>query len=288
MKLALASEHTLDELRVAQEIVSLEAFAGTDGLKQALARLPKIYESSKVFYAKFLGNMAVGQFRSKDLRDLSFGVERFSYADIRGIDVLVPEGLNVDLLSYAQTLHAAGQSAALLEVDVLKPFENWLGTMLGRPAELATLTQNLKIPEMRLHNTAEAEKRIQTCFVHTGRREAIVLFGKAFRRNADVMALAVELEKLDVLFGKDTQRRIVESIERISSMTAELILNIEQNPKDYAASPAAVSAMAQICYQVARELEHYGLMRYRLTELSNSIDETRKKIGTWLNYQKLK
>lgn len=275
---------SLEQLRIEHEMASMEAFAGADALRQATLRLPRIFDSAKTFYAKFLGNVGAFMFKTKDLRDLGLKIERHSYVDTRAMDVMVPEGLNTDLLSYCQTLIESGEIALKLETDVLAPFEHWLAVMVGRPEELANLSSTLKIPNLKLHEIERCEKRILSCFVTHGRREHLVSFGKAFRRNSDVLALAKELERLETLFDKDAQKRIVELVNRSTYMMGELIQMIETEGKERRVSPATVRALSDTTYRIARELEHYGLLRYRMTELSNAVEETRKRIGTWLNY----
>lgn len=286
MKIELNPQLTMEQLQTESGIVAIEAFAGTESLGKAVARLPAIFGSAKAFYAKYLGNLGAFYFKTKELRDISSKLEQVSYVDIRNIDVLVPEGMVVDLPQYVQTLNQAGATAQKLESDVLKPFETWLAQMLGDPENLRNLTQNLKIPAMRLHDTKAAEKQIQACFAHTGRREGLVKYSQAFRRNSDVGVVAEELEQLEANFGMDGQKRIVQYTDRITMMMGELITLINGNPEK--ASPAAVRNLSDITFQVARELEHYGLLRYRITELSNSMGETMKSINRYLSYHKFK
>ncbi len=282
------TELTMETFRHLQETISLEAFAGSDGLRQAMTRLPQLYTGAKSFYARFAGNLAAFMFKTGDIRDLATDLERCSYVDIRGTLVTVPEGLGVDLLAYTQCLLTSTTMAQNITKDVLAPFEHYLATLLGDPQQLAALTGQLKVPELRLHQLEPAEKKINACFVHSGKREALVPFGRAFHRIADVRTLSGQLEKLEAAFGKDDQKRIIELTRRITEMLGEIITVIEGQSATQRTSPAAVKALSDMSYLVARELEHYGLVRYRLTELSNSIDATMKQIGTWINLQKAK
>lgn len=282
------TELTMESLRLQQEIASIEAFAGVEGLKSAVSRLPQIFSGAGAFYARFAGNLQTFLFPTRDLRDIAIKLDRHGYADVRTADVTVPEGLTTDLLSYTQLLLTSTSIAQSLVDDVLSPFEHYLATLVGDPQRLSQLSTNLNVPAMRLHQLEPVEKKINACFASVGKREAIVPFGKAFHRVADVRTLSAELEKLEKAFGKDDQKRIIQLTQRITEMLGEVITLIEGQDQKYRTSPAAVKAMSDTAFQVARELEHYGLVRYRLTELSNSVDLSMKQIGTWLNLQKAK
>ncbi len=284
----VTSELTMESFRHTHELVSVEAFAGTEGLRSATRRLPQIFAGAKAFYARFTGNLAAFMFKTGDIRDTASALEKHNYLDIRSIAVTVPEGLAVDLLSYTQTLLNSTTVAQSLIKDVLAPFEHYLATLLGDPSQLSSLTARMQVPSMRLHQLEPSEKKIIGCFVTSGRREAIVTFGKAFHRIADVRALSAELERLEGAFNREDQKRIIELTRRITDMLGEICTLIEGQGTDARTSPAAVKALSDMSFQVARELEHYGLVRYRLTELSNSVDATMKQIGTWINLQKAK
>lgn len=277
---------TMEALQTQRDIIAVEAFAGSDSLKQSISRMVSLFGSAKTFYARFLGNTGAFYFKTKELRDTADKLTHVNYADIRNIDVLVPEGLDTDLLSYVRVLNQSGDLAEKLESEVLGPFEKWLATMLGAPENLRNLTQNLQIPDFRLHDTKVVEKKIQDCFIHSGRREGLVKYGKAFHRNQDLFELVKELEKLEKAFGLDGQKRIVQLTERITMMMGELVTMINGNPN--LVSSASVKNLSDITFQLARELEHYGLLRYRITELSNAVTETHKSITTYLTMSKAK
>jgi len=286
IQLPADASQSMEALQTQRDIIAVESFAGADSLRAAVARLPALFGSAQTFYAKFMGNPGTFYFKTKDLRDTADKLTHINYADIRNIDVLVPEGLATDLLAYVRVLNQSGDLADKLESEVLAPFETWLGTMLGAPENLRNLSQNLQIPGFRLHDTKAVEKKIQDSFTHSGRRESLVKYGKAFHRNQDIYDLVKELEKLERAFGLDGQKRIVKLTERITMMMGELVTMVHGNPD--IASPAAVKNLSDITFQLARELEHYGLLRYRITELSNSITETQKAINTFITMNKAK
>lgn len=276
-----SSISSLHDLNIAQQIASMESFGSMDSVMGAIRRLPSIVMGAQKLYAAHLGNPAVPQFRSKELIDTYHKVEPFSYIDLRTMDVQVPEGLTVDFLSYVRALKVAGHLVKTIESDVLQPFDHWLAQVVGRPEMLSNLNHTLRVDGMKHLNFDAVNKTITNMFVQKGERHHLVPYGQAFQRNLDIKTLGTELDELEMLFGRDAQKRILAHVKRITELLQELMTILEGRQSELKVSSATVRAISEAAYEVARVLEQYGVFRYRLLELGHAVGETEKKIASW-------
>jgi len=268
---------SLEQLQLENEIISMEAFAGMASLKQAISRLPNFFTSAK----NLISNKISAFFKTRkqlfsysDLCKTAAKVEQKSYADLQDVRVYVPEGLNADLLSYTRALKKVGETVILIETDVLKPYETYLAQIVGDPARLSAVSGKLDIQQMRRLDLTASEKQIQSMFVASGQRTPFVKYSQAIHRNGDIKLLAEELDSLERLFGEDSHKRLMAHSERLNVLLSDLVNMIELNETKI--SPNYVKSLGDTTYHVARLLEQYGLFRYRLIELSYSLDETAK------------
>lgn len=279
---------TLDDLRIEQEIASMESFLGLDAVERAARRLPGIVQGArnllKTQRHQFKSDKPV--FSPKPLRDLYRKIERHSYVNLQAVDVQVPEGLRSDLLTYVRALKPVGDVVRRLESDVLQPFETWLGQMVGDPQKLANLSNRIQVTGMQTLSFETSEKTIQNLFQTHGQRTHLVPYGQAFLRNLDLQIVSEELGELESLFGKDHQKVMFEHTTRIVNMMRDLTTILENRSQELRVSAATVRSLSDTVYHVARLLEQYGLFRYRLLELSHAMEETRVRLDTWIRKNK--
>lgn len=269
----------LDDLKYQRDVITLESSSGAVALEHAVGRLPDFFLNVRATFSKYLSQPATMLFQKRDITTVAERTKNKAYTELRGQEAFVPPGLKVDYLSYAQTLSEGAKQMRLIRQEVLLPFASWLGTKLGNPSSLSTLTINLDVSGLHLHSVEKLEKKIQSCFNLQGRQEAMTTYGQVIKRNADWLPLAKEVDYLTTSFNETQNAEIIELVNRCTNQIDTLMQRMQEDPQQYKISPPAVAALVNLCYEIACELEFYGLLRNRISELCHAINTTAQKIA---------
>ena len=277
----IENEVSLEALELDHRFISFEVFNGLQGLANAIKRLPTMMGTALNIFNRQREIGLVGLIdRSKMDKSWAY-VQKLNYAEIRNNLVIVPEGLQADLLSYTNALRKVADTVMTLESDVIIPYERWLAEMVGEPERIRNLTNNAKIPGMRNLDFMAGEREIQQLFATTGQRHHEVPFGQAFHRIADYQTVIRVAEDLDRVFSQSTQKRLMIRIERVNELLSELVKIIDLNVSGTRPSPATIRSLAETAMNVARLLEQYGLYRYRLLALEHALEKTSERVRTF-------
>lgn len=269
----------LDDLKYRRDVITLESKSGAEALQHAVGRLPDFFISVRAAFSAYLANPTIQLFVPAAAYSLKKFSDDKSYADLRKLEAYVPPGLSVDYLTYTEVLKDGAKQMQAIRQDVLLPFSSWLAHKLGNPSSLAAITVNLKVDGFHLHSVEKIEQRIQSCFNPHVKQESLTTYGNVVRRNADWVTLQKDMELLNTAFSDDYHRGVVDLVNRCTSQIDTLMRRMQEEPDVYKISPPAVAALANMCYQIARELEFYGILRNRIQELSHAINTTAQKLS---------
>lgn len=268
----------LDNLRYKRDVIALESISGAAALESAVNRLPDFFATVRTAYAEYLSKPLSALLVKRDLAWISDRVTKRSYTDLRPLECFTPPGLKVDYLTYAHALNEGAKAMKKLKTDVLAPYNAWLGTKLGNPQSLTSLTTNLGITDYTPHNTEKLEKAIQACFHTTGRHEVTAPYGDVVKRNADWNELGKVVDQLDTAFNEVSHQEIIDLVNRTTAQMDRLMQRMAEDPDSYKLSPATLQALAAVSYDIGRELEFYGLLRHRIGEFSKAVKDTTTKL----------
>lgn len=253
------------------QMISLEATSGESALKSAIARLPQYFATVKSFFSDHIGVPLTSIFTRKDLTWFAQKAAKLNYAQIRTLPVPVPPGLKVDYVKYTQALVNAASHAVHVRTAVLAPFIQWLADNLANPANLAS-----KAPATALDTAASrklqqhASKLMESCFDGL-RPVATQPLEKVIHRMADWSMVTDGALQLQATFAKDDHVQIAAEVRRCSDLIDQLILRIKEDPATYHTSGQTIAALTKAAYNVAQEVEFYGLVRYQVLQHQTAL-----------------
>lgn len=272
----------LNQLRLQSDVIALEALAGNQALTQALTRLPLFLSDTKSFLNSYLAAPIKELFVKKDINWLALKIQRVNYATIRNQEMIVPPGMTSDYLTYAEALDAAVTAAAKLRIDVLNPYQRWLGQLLGNPAELTNMREGDVASGVKKSPVDSLLSKIHDCF-NIKSTDMVRTYGQAIRRNADWTPLASLSLAIQANALSDDHLAIVRQVNDISDMMDRLLSRLQENKDEYKVSGPVLAALANTAYLVAKHIEFYGMMRHRVVEynhaLQQTIDRVKKLLG---------
>lgn len=267
--------------------ISLEAFSGENALKSAIARLPHFYDNLKGFFNEKLGQPVASLFTKKDLMWFANHAKKLEYAKIRALPVPVPPGLTCDFLHYSKVLETSCRHTAKVKEEVLQPFSKWLSMALASPGNLAAHAPAKFLKAVKVRNLTAEVNKVNACFDAKSLTASQPL-GNVIRRSNDWPALAAEAVQIQTMFGKEDHRQLVDEVNKCTDLLGQLLTRIQEDPSVYKTSPTTVGLMADVAYAVAKEVEFYGILRYKAVEHQVALEGIVEKIKPLLadtNYQ---
>jgi hypothetical protein len=274
----------LDQLQEQNDVISQEAAGGSASSAQALSRLPKYLNDAKAFFVKNLAEPVRALFSRPALAAFARRIQPVSYVDLRDVEVVVPPGLKTDFARYAQVLLKSAEFASTFRVEVLDPFTRWLAGKVSDPSSLNSLRPSLEIEGYKKRPYEARMKELIGCFDEKS-DDGLVTYGKALKRNADWTEVMVTSDKIQAIFLKDDDALIQQQVAKVSDLLDLLMKRIAEEPETYQLSSAVITSISNTAFAVAREIEFYGLVRYRTGEFAHALNATIKRLNDALAQQ---
>lgn len=270
------NNYDLNSLRIQTSAASLEAFNTTDVKNLLLKAFPAIVGEVKSFFSMFTPDQPgiSLEFNPSNFRK---EIEKQQYTNIAPLAAYVPEGLGVSYLSYMKELLPAVEHAAKI-MDVMNNYTMYLGTLINnRDAVFETKSMD----SMFLVLNAEREKTLKEiggCFIN-GVTKSEVTIGKVVDRNGDWEKVFKELDTMTLLINKVDRKVLNKKIKETSDML-DIIINKIKRDEFSNLTPQNIKNLSNGCYAVAKELEYFSVVYYRVLSLVTTVNMTVKHYET--------
>lgn len=262
----------LERIKIAANIISLEAMTPTASVEGMVDRLPNFFSDVKLFVGnlfEFSKEQPAGLLESGSQVKWLKGV---SYIDIKDKPVYVPPGLTS---SYVDVLHALEQGANVVEnigPNVLSPFSVWLAVQLTDPSKLASLRSEHDVRDFKPHALPKVIKEISDCYKGHGATETT--FGKVFARNAEWDYVTNKANSLNErLVGKQV-KQLLDAVEGITQNLDILLTRMKEDPVTYRTSASTMKVIATLCTTMAEECEFYSFYRFKLMGVLHALNDS--------------
>jgi hypothetical protein len=191
--------------------------------------------------------------------------------------VIGPKGLKATYTDYIGVVDDAVTHSEVLLDKVLTPFANWVTLLLATPENLKSI-QNFPV------TPADSRKKLEN--IRIGLEKCIDprsnqqnhLYSKLVTRNKDWIEIIERTNDLSSRFMSTGRKQIVQKVSDITEALDKLLNRIEEDPDTYELSGVTVSSLAEQCYTVGKEIEHYSATGYLVQELNVAVQDTVKKL----------
>lgn len=262
----------LKELRHACDVISMEAVAGGNATDKAAARLPAFLDKAVEFLTHTVFSPIGSLFKTKDLSWLASNVAGRSYSEMRGLAVVAPQGFKGSLAEYSSALVKAVEEFQDLEKDVLSPYGSWLGQRVADPASLKALTNSLKIPGLQAPKLEATQKQLDHYFPSkVDSKEPI--YGEVIRRQADWVELYNNIKKLNTLYANGKFEAVQKKVPELSQLLEVLSQRMGEFQGEYQLSSINTERLAKVTFEIAEQIEFYGVIRHRVEELLKVVEQ---------------
>jgi len=198
------------------------------------------------------------------------------YTEIGELRAYVPEGMSCKYLDYLHVLLPVTKRVKSINSDLLQPFTLFLAQLVSdKNASVTTNSKHLEYNKME-HDRDEAYKHFAKLYDKNSYK-AETLVKKVIDRNADWTTVFHMLNEC-TLNVKSVDRELIK--RQIQQCTDYLNIINDNLSKDQMANTTKETAarLSNGAYQVAKQLEEFSTVYYRVLAMNGSIENTTKLI----------
>lgn len=261
----------LNQLRQVRDEISMEVHATDPAPTTISTKLSSLLDQAGEFLTKNILQRIGNVFAGKDLAWLSGNANRRPYSDMRGIQLVAPQGFKGTLVDYGRHLVKTAEEVEDLDKQVLTPFHSWLSNALSDPASVRSLTNNLKIPGLQHLDYASQQKRLDAFFPEKADLKQPI-YGELIQRQGDWTELSNLSKKLSTIYASGKFEAVQRKLPDVSHLLGTLAARLTEEGSEYQFSTIQVDALSKVTYQIAEQIEFYGVLRHRVDEYLRTLE----------------
>ena len=246
-----------------------QEFFNPEGL---ISRLPEVTKTLRDFTQNYLENrfkqfpQLSGKWAQKNLVEIPYG-------NARELRVYIPVGLNTTYLEYLSTLTEAVDITTRLVDDVLAPFDRWISMRLSDPSSLNSLRNASDLRQFKSHNLDVINAKLADHFQTQGISNT-TRYKNVFKRHADYLTTMEVTNELNVKFFANDRKKLMGLVENINTNLDKLYDRVQEHTTEYTVSDKSLKILSELCFTMAREVEFYSVVGYRLSAVVHALEET--------------
>lgn len=263
------------------QVLGLEAFNLKPSVKAIKELLPNFVNSVTSFYNSFVSQEQNLVLKNIDNSIIKKNIKDVNYASVRKMMVMGPKGLKTTYLNYIEEVEYALIHTENLMDKVLNPFANWILLLLATPENLKSV-QNYPITPVTSRKKLEDIRKGLLNVIDSNSNQQKFLYGKLVTRNKDWLEIIERTNTISSRFLATNRSSVKQKVSDISEALEKLIIRMEEDPETYKLSGVTVSSIAEQCYTVGKEIEHYAATGFIVQELITSVQDTIKQLEDYI------
>lgn len=267
--------NNLNKLWILTSQVSLEAMHVADVGALVKNVFPDVVGLIKDFFNRFMPSQPAIEIKVNK-HDFYKLLEEHSYMDIAPLAAYVPEGMDVSYREYVAELAESAEHAAKVITEVLNPYTVFLAQIISHnDARLATRDKTFQYKEFGKRRD-RLNSEIGECF-QDGSNNSEVTYGDVVARNGDWAVLFGAAENLFTKLNSVNRTELNKKIKECDELLETIIKRANAGDME-GISPETLSNLSTGAYNVASELEFFGITVYRAMAFANAVDRTAEHV----------
>ena len=264
----------IEEIRDTSIAISTEAFAGVEGLKSAIEKVPELLGKVTGFISnKFTNNkeLVEGFYKPDTIRRLGGDSNYLAFSKR---EVFKSVGQKVKTIELVDVLKTGFETVVLPFVKIeLVSAERVIAGIAANPQELRGVRYGDLISKTLESSYKKTVKDLSDCFdgKDTSSKEE---FGKLYDRMADFDLSCKTISALNEDVYKININDVIGLSDRLNASFTAIVRSLENPEVRDTVSPAVVKMLSEACYQFAAQLEFYSVYLYKLRECTTAIKDT--------------
>lgn len=261
-------EVSLEELERIVSVVSLETIASSQFLMDTRARFTQFFGKADTFFKQLkFPNVNAPKLNGFSLMK---SVNKVGFVDSTVKTVTVPVGFTGQWVPYATDLYTAIKASGQL-VRIVEDYNRCLGQLVSNPDMLkaATGIPFNAVYDVGLYNLVQ--KMLKDHF--DSRSEVVTReLGSVLERVADIPLVMNTINDATAFDKANPSTNITKAIGRSMALSKQLLPMMDDT--DAKVSKPVREQLIALTYSLAREIEAYSVVLYRLRQFALSVEES--------------
>jgi hypothetical protein len=275
---AMDQQVSMEDLERLATNISLEAALG--GLQQRTApRVMQFFRSASGFFTKI--KFTAINVAGLTARDLNGYVGAVGYVNASNKNVIVPESFTGQWVPYSAALKEAMTKAIQIEGMILS-FNQALGRIINDPAALTSLSGIGYTGPRSLGLTADMVAIGKTYFDPRSNHITRAL-GSVIERPVDIDTTVANVNAAASLDKAHPPAKALKAVSRTMEMADTLMATVKLLTENKSLShqevlDVALQELVDLTLSIAKEMESYGTLLYRIRQFSEALKDSLKEI----------
>jgi len=270
---------SLESLEQQARVISLEGLSGGAFTVGSPQRVKAFFKNAGAFFGKLqFVALAVTKLVPQDMNGI---VARQGFVDASNKTIIVPEGFIGQWLPYSAELNAAMVKATKMEYMV-RSFNETLGRIIHDPSLLGAFSGIGHTGPTTLGLT-EAMVTLGKTYFDPRSNHIHRALGAVIDRAADIGQVHANVNDAVLLDKTHPAKKSLDAVSRTMTLADTLMDAIQARTADKSISnqetvDVALQELVELTLNIAKEMESYGTLLYRLRQFSEALKDSVKEL----------
>ena len=280
----LTTNPSFDDMTKCHHTVSLASRVGTTGTLLTES-LPNFVASVQSFFQNMVKSSPEFLVIGEKLFSQKLAASKIQYTDMAKVTLYVPSGLAVSYQEWLDVLAGAADAALTIESRVLDPMLTWVGLLTSDDSRFLNRRVKDGLGEIDFADLDKVKKDLAKCFNKRYKDERP--YGELLSRNKDWDTIVGESNLLtertarvrpSVIYAKTKQ--LSDYLDTLSKHLSDPS-TVEKFDTEFGKlfNRGIVSALADMTYRVAQEVEFFSVYVYYLETTAQAIEDSMSKVS---------
>lgn len=262
---------SFEELEKLAHVISMESGVQTSLAFDPKRRFDQFFTRASIFFKSIqIPVLNSIKLMSNDMNTL---VSRVGFVNATGKDVIVPEGFIGQWLPYSASLKEQMNKASKVEFMV-RALNDTLGRLLNDPDQLKSLSGVGHTGPSSL-GLDEGMRAIASTYFDGKSNHINRSFGSVIERAADIPAVHNNINDATAMDKAHPAKKALVAVERTMQLADSLIPYVSG---ETGVSKAVMQELIDLTLQIAREMEAYGVLMFRIRQFSEALKDSVKEL----------
>lgn len=262
---------SLEDLERLTRVISLEALSASTFTADVKSRFSSFFGKANSFLTGL-------RFTALNINNIASGpmvkaVTRYGYVDASNADVIVPQGFIGHWLPYAEALNEATKQAVQLP-GLVDRYNVCLGRLISDP-DLLRSAAGIPLTGAYEIGVAKSINSIQNEFFQANNEAIERKLGAVLERTGDLPGTYFALNEAIKLDKQNPSSIVIKGVGRSMEIAKKLMHLLDSNE----VSKPVREQLTALTYSLAKEVEAYSVLLYRLRQFSLSLEDSAKKLN---------
>lgn len=199
-------------------------------------------------------------------------VDKYPYSEVKELKAFKPEGLGVSYLQFLDVLDSEINHVLKLEKEILDPYCTYLAKLVSLPEEIKALDTKQNTYKNINDRRESATAVLSKCYKKDS-YEAITTVVNVVDRNRDWSIIINRLNSSIYNINKIDKKSIEEKV-KLCEQYLDVLYDKYNKQELSNITPEVIKAITDSTYQVAKEIEFFAALYFRVLTLKGSVENT--------------